>query len=125
MTTRLERLTHLVSHIKKIYIWHRRFEHTSNARIIYLSKLLNGIGDLSKEYDPIEIYSNSKVSNVEESLDLFNNSNPQNLKPKETPNNNPQTEIMNILKVFMITNLDFDKISKSYVGSKQTWVVRQ
>lgn len=54
------RHTHLVSKNKKVRVWHRRFGHASNARIIRASKLLTGMGDFNSAYDPTEVYSNSE-----------------------------------------------------------------
>lgn len=55
MTTRQGRPTHLVSCVKKVHIWHKRFGHASNARVIQASKLLTGMGDFGKNYDFAEI----------------------------------------------------------------------
>ena len=65
-TTGQGRLTHLVSHNKKVRVWHRRFGHASNARIICASKLLIEIGDFSANYDLAEIYSNFEASELED-----------------------------------------------------------
>ena len=67
-TTGQRRLTHLVSCSKKLRVWHGRFRHISNARIICASKLLTGMGDFSADYDPAEIYSNSEAFKSENLL---------------------------------------------------------
>lgn len=55
--------TYLVSKSRKIRVWHCRFGHASNAKIIKASKLWTGMGNFSKVYDPTKVYSNSKQSN--------------------------------------------------------------
>ncbi len=80
MTTGRGRPTHLVSRSKKVRIWHRRFGHTSNARIIRASKLLAGMGEFGTTYDQAEIYSGSKVS---ESEDV--DAKPESQTPYELP----------------------------------------
>lgn len=42
-------------------VWYRRFEYASNAKIIWASKLLTKMGDLSTDYKPAEIYNDSEV----------------------------------------------------------------
>ena len=56
------RPTHLVSKNKKVRVWHRRFGHASNAKIIRASKLLTGMGDFNSAYNPTEVYSDSEQS---------------------------------------------------------------
>lgn len=80
ITTGHRRPTYFVSHIKKICIWHQRFGYASNVKIIRASKLLDGISNLSGQYDPAEIYKNFEASDVEEYFNSLNDSNPQNLK---------------------------------------------
>ena len=65
-TTGQKRSTHLVSRSKKVRVWHRRFGHASNARIIYALKLLTRMGDFSANYDPAEIYSNFEAFKSED-----------------------------------------------------------
>lgn len=89
MTIKHKTLIYLINCIKKIRIWYWRFRHTSNARIIRASKLLNRIHDLNGEYDLVEIYSDFKTSDVEKCSNLPNNNNFQNFKPEETSSNNP------------------------------------
>lgn len=60
------RPTHLVSKHKKVRVWHRRFGHASNARIIRASKLLTDMGDFDNAYDPTEVYSDSEQSNSDD-----------------------------------------------------------
>ena len=60
--TECGRPTHLVSKNKKVRVWHWRFGHASNARIIRASKLLIGMGDFNSAYNPTEVYSNSEQS---------------------------------------------------------------
>lgn len=69
MTIGQGRLMHLVNCVKKVRIQYRRFGHTSNARIIWASKLLIGISNFGKNYNPVEIYSDSEASKPEKSLD--------------------------------------------------------
>lgn len=108
---------HLVSYIKKIHIWYRKFRYTSNVRIIKASKLLNKIGDFSKNYDSAKIYNDSEAFKPEKSP---NNSNCNNNDFAST-----DTAIETIIKVSKITNSNFDKIYESCMGSKQIWVMRQ
>lgn len=124
MTTRHGKPTHLINCIKKVYIRYQRFEHANNTRIIYISELLDIIGDFSRKYNPSKIYSNSKTSNIRDSSDSLNNSSPQNIEPEKTSNNNPQTKITDKVKIFKITDLDFDEICEPCIESKQTRVVR-
>ena len=60
---------HLVSKNKRVRMWHRRFEHASNAKIIRALKLLTGIESFDNTYDLIEIYNDSEQS----ALDKANN----------------------------------------------------
>lgn len=81
MTIEQGSLMHLVSYIKKVHIWHRRFEYASNTKVIRASKLLTGIGDFSENYNPAKIYSDSKASKLEKSLN----------NPDPTDNNSADT----------------------------------
>ena len=105
MKTGQGRLKHLVSRSKKVRIWHRKFRHASNARIVRASKLLAGIGEFGTTYDPAEIYSDSETS-----------------EPEDV---NDEPESHTTLRASRITDfgLDFDKICEPCVGSKQTRVV--
>lgn len=121
MTTGRGRPTHLVSRIKKVRIWHKRFGHVSNARIIRASKLLTRMGNFNEEYDPAEIYSDSKASEPKE---IFTDIDADNSNPVETPATGP-AETPITMKAFKIFNSDIDQIYEPYVGSKQTPVVRR
>lgn len=114
--------THLVSRIKKICIWHRRFGHASNARVIWALKLLTGIGDFSENYDPAEIYSNFEAPKLEKSL------NSANLIANNPTDTSTAIKTLHgiLMKASKITNTnsDFDEICEPYMGSKQTWVIR-
>lgn len=106
---------HLVSHIKKICIWWRRFGYASNIKVIRALKLLTGIKDFSKNCNSAEIYNDSKAFKPEASLD----------NPNLTDNNsaNTNTVIKTMMKISKITNSNFDKICELCMKSKQTWVV--
>lgn len=116
MTTRQNKPMHLISYIKKVRIWQRRFEHASNVKVIWALKLLTRMENLGKNYDPAEIYSDSKAFKPEKSLD----------NPNPTNNNFANTNIViemqhkTIMKMSRITNSDFDKICEYCVKSKQT-----
>lgn len=112
--------TYLINRIKKVRIWHKRFEHTSNIRVIQTSKLLTGMTNFDKKYDFAKIYSNSKASEPKETfMDVNANS---DLADTSTTS---RTKIQTIMKVSKISNSDFHKICAPYIGSKQTRVVRQ
>lgn len=86
MTTGRGRPTYLVSRIKKVRIWHRRFGHASNVRVIQASKLLTGMGNFDEEYDPAEIYSDSEASKLEE---IFTDIDADNSNLVKTPTTGP------------------------------------
>lgn len=91
---------------RKVKVWHCRFGHASNVRIITTFKLLTAINNLNKAYDPTEIYSNFEQSN---------NSNPSNNKG-----------LIFIAKVSLLTpspNNDFDSLYIPCITSKQTNIV--
>lgn len=52
--------TNLISKIKRIKVWHKKFRHTNNAKIIKISKLLIKIMSFKNTYDFITIYGNSE-----------------------------------------------------------------
>lgn len=121
MTTRQGRLTHLVSRIKKVCIWYRRFEHASNVKVIWVLKLLTEMGDFGENFDPTEIYSDSEASEPEKS---FDNPNPINNDSTDA-DITIETQHERLMKASKITDFDFDEICEPYVGSKQTRVVRR
>ncbi len=121
ITTRQGRPMYLVSRVKKVCIWHRRFGHVSNTRVIWVSKLLTEMGDFSENYDPVEIYSDFKASELEESLDspdLINND-------STNADTAIETQHGRLMKASKITDSDFDEIYEPYMESKQTRVVRR
>lgn len=83
MATGKRRPTHLISRSKKVRVWHRRFGHASNARVIRASKLVTGMGELSTTYDPAKIYSDSEASEPED-IDLESRPEPSGPKPNIT-----------------------------------------
>lgn len=123
MTIRRGRPTHLVSRIKKVRIWHRKFGYVNNIRVILALKLLTGMGDSGKNYNLAKIYSNSEAFELEESLDGVN--------PIANDPINASTAIKTLygipMKASKITNTDsyFDEICELCVRDKQTWVVRR
>ena len=96
------RPTYLVSKNKKVRVWHQRFGHASNVRIIRASKLLTSIGNFNKIYDRIKIYSDSKQSEskYESKSDSKHKSGAKVLLVNHNPDNN------------------FDSICTSYIASK-------
>lgn len=110
------RLMHLISCIKKIHIWHKRFGYASNAKVIRALKLLIGIGDFGENYNLVEIYSDFKASKPEKSRD----------NPNPIDNNSASTNITieTTMKASKIINSNFDKICEPCVENKQTWVMR-
>ena len=107
MTKGQGRPIHLVSQSKKVRIWHRKFGHASNARIISASKLLAGMGEFGTTYDQAEIYSDSEAS-----------------KPEDV---DAEPESHNTLRASRITDSgsDFGEICEPCVESKQTRIVRR
>lgn len=116
------RLTHLISRNKKLQIWHRRFGHVNNARIIQASKLLTEMGELGTTYNSVEIYNNSKASKPE-------NVNPElesNVETNVKSNTKSNIPLRNTLQVSRITDFgsDFNEICKPCIGNNQTHVIR-
>lgn len=119
------RPTHLVSKNKKVRVWHRRFAHASNARIVRASRLLDGMGDFNKEYNPTEIYSDSELSDDDASLnqpiprsdDDADTNKPESEQP-QPPNPSPAMSSR-----LATTNSDFDSLCTPCIASKQTRVV--
>lgn len=104
--------THLVSKNKNIRIWHCRFGHASNARIIRASKLLTGMGNFNNNsYDPTEVYSNSKHS-------VSNNNNDNKPKHAYTPDQASKASLL----ATPLDN-DFDSLCTTCIASKQTCIV--
>lgn len=102
----------LISYIKKICIGYQRFDYANNIKISYISKLLDRMRDFNRKYNLAKIYSNFKVSDIKKTFnsELLNNYNLQNPNSKKSFNNNPQTKIINKIKIFKITNSEFDKL---------------
>lgn len=63
MTTGQRKPTHLVSCIKKIQVWHRRFGHASITQIIRVFKIFTDIGKFNITYNPAKINNSSKPLN--------------------------------------------------------------
>ena len=87
----------------EVRVWHRRFGHASNARIVRASKLLTGMRNFNNAYDPTEVYSNSEQSEFEHESDHNDEAEASLLAP--LPDN------------------DFDSICTPCIASKQTRVV--
>lgn len=109
MATGKGRPTHLVSKNKKVRIWHRRLGHASNARVIRVSKLVDGINIENNEYDPTKVFIDSDTENNDDTSDTPIVSDPT--APPELAANASET------------NSDFDHICGQCVGSKSTRVV--
>lgn len=98
------RPTHLVSKNKKVRVWHQRFGHASNARIVRASKLLTGMENFNNNsYDPTDVYSDSEQSEFEYECDHDNEAKASLLAPPP--------------------DKDFDSICTPCIASKQTRVV--
>lgn len=123
MTQGRERPTHLVSKNKRVRIWHRRFGHASNARVIRASRLLTGMGNFNAEYDPTEIYSDSKESESEDgnTPPPAPSTAPENTLLPVEPESNPLTT--NSARTAVTVDSDFDSLCSPCVASKQTRVV--
>ncbi len=104
------RPSHFISRNKRVRIWHRRIENTSNTRIIRISKLLTGIEDFNTEYDPEEVYN-----------DLEQSTSDNNIEAKTIQ------EVPKLLTTFVsyATENNFDSIYTPCIASKQTRVVNQ
>ncbi len=115
MATGKGRPTHLVSKNKKVRIWHRRPGHASNARVIRVSKLVDGIEIEDKEYDPTEVFIDNDTEDDNNTLGGLIISDP-NAPPKH-----PSDIAANASE----TNSDLDHICGQCVGSKSTrFVIR-
>lgn len=109
MATKRGRSTHLVNKNKKVQIWHRRFRHTSNARVIRASKLVDGINIEDNEYNPTKVFIDSDTEDNDNTSDTPIVSDPT--APPELAANASET------------NSDFDHICGPCVGNKSTQVV--
>lgn len=103
--TRRSQSTYLVSKNRKVKTWHCRFGHASNAKIIRAPKLLMGIGNFSKVYNPTKVYNNFEQSNN-------NLSNNKGLFPKAK-----------VLLLASLSDNNFDSLCTPYIASKQTYIV--
>ncbi len=106
------RPTHLVSKNRKIRIWHRRFGHASNARIIRASKLLTGMGNFNNNsYDPTKVYSDSEQS-------VSDNNNDDEPEPAYTPDQASKASLL-----ATPPDNDFDSLCTPCIANKQTRVI--
>lgn len=96
-----------------------RFDYAINARIICASKLLDRIENFSGKYNPAEIYNNFKIFNTKNisNSDPPNNSGVQYSKSEKLYNTNLQIKILNKIRIFKITDLNFDEICKLCIKS--------
>ena len=114
------RPTHLVSKNKKVRVWHRRFGHASNARIIRASKLLTRMGDFNSAYDPTEVYSDSKQSGSDNQTGSHDDEHPNSkIAPIFT------TTLTKASLLATSTDNNFDSLYTPCIASKQTRVVIQ
>lgn len=116
------RPTHLVSKNKRIRIWHRRFAYASNARIIRASKLLTGMGNFNKEYNPTKIYSDSEQSNSSSDNDDDHADNADKTS-RDTATATPSNSTMSSLLALSASDNDFDSLCTPCISSKQTRVL--
>lgn len=114
------RPTHLVSKNKKVRVWHWRFGHASNARIIRASKLLTEMGDFNSAYNPSEVYSDFEQSGSDDQTgshdDKHSNS---KIAPIST------TTLTKASLLATSTDNNFDSLCTPCIASKQTRVVIQ
>lgn len=61
--------TPIVDKQKKVRVWHSRFGHASNARIIRALKFFTSIEDFDNVCNLTEVYSNSKQFNANDNKD--------------------------------------------------------
>lgn len=89
-------------------------------------KLLDRIKDLNRKYDLIKLYSNSKIFKIKKSSinNIFYSNNLYNFELEDFLNNHLNIQIIYKIRVSKITNLDFHKICKPYIGYKETYIVR-
>lgn len=71
MAIRKSRPMHLVSKNKKVWIWHRHFGHASNAQVIKVSKLIDGIDIKSNEYNPTKVFIDSDTEDNNNTSDTL------------------------------------------------------
>lgn len=100
--TKYSQPTHLVSKSRQVRIWHLRFRYANNARIIKVLKLLTGIGNFSKVYNLIKIYSDFKQSN----------NNPSN--------NKGLVPIAKVSLLALLLDNNFDSLCTLCIANKQT-----
>lgn len=87
---RLGCLTHLVSKNKKVGVWHCKFGHASNTKIIRISKLLMDIKNFNNIYDLIKVYNNLEQSGLDDNNDHIKN--PEKpVKVEKHSNNDPKS----------------------------------
>lgn len=115
------RPTHLVSKNKRIRLWHQRLAHVSNARVVRVSKLVESI-DLgpAKEYDPTEVFVDSKDSDDSEDNSRAEPSLAQQHTLEEVDPGSAHQ-----IKSSIDNNDALDKLCTPCVGSKSTRVVRR
>ena len=101
--TKYSQPTHLISKNNKIKVWHYRFRHASNIKIIRLSSFLISIGNFDKAYNLTKVYSNSKQSD--------NNSSDNN--------NKSFVFITKALLLTFLSNNNFNSLCILYISNKQ------
>lgn len=114
--------THLVSKNKRVRIWHRRFGHASNARVIRASRLLIGMGNFDVEYDSAEVYSDSEESEPEDERLLSPLTSPPSPSAATPPAKFDSGSLETNIACTTIDN-DFDSLCSPCVASNQTRVV--
>ncbi len=105
-------LTYLISQNKRLCLWHQRLAHVSNAQVVKVFKLVEGI-DLgpTEEYNLVEVFMDS------EDLD-DSGSDSQSLLEKETGSSSACQ-----IKANTNDNDLLDKLCTPCMGSKLTQVV--
>lgn len=116
--------TYLNSHNKRICLWYCQLAHVSNALVIKIFRLVDGIDlDIEKKYKPIEILTDLN------NLDASNISDQKNLPPNNISITHKlasdNTDIMQNSIAHQTTNINIlDKLCMLCIGSKLTKTIR-
>lgn len=80
----------MVNKNKKVRVWHCRFGHASNAKIIRASNFFTGIRNFNNAYDLIEVYSYLEQFGLNNNDDYIENQK-ELAKVGRHPNNKPKS----------------------------------
>lgn len=110
--TRRGQPTYLMSQNKRIYLWHHRLAHVSNAQRVRAFKLVGDINlGLTKKYNLAEVFVDSE--DLDNSGDNLQSLIKKEIDPSFAYQIKTNTDDNNLL----------DKLYTSYVGSKSTRVI--